>query len=160
MSNTLSHDHHLSDSDLLTLLYSAVTEQVPKGFKICPLPPIVISRIMTWLHCLLPAMQSLTEPQWSKITTGGIGKPTSKPSNLMTILSWHLHPKWATLNHCRIWCRCLHKWHPRLQGCIRCCSASIWQICATFDAVAQTFQESDLPSPCHDDNWCLAFILQ
>jgi hypothetical protein len=31
---------------------------------------------------------------------------------------------------------------------------------ATFDAVAQTFQENDLLSPCHDDNGRLVFILQ
>jgi hypothetical protein len=31
---------------------------------------------------------------------------------------------------------------------------------ATFDAVAQTFRENDLLSPCHDDNGRLVFILQ
>lgn len=63
VADSLSHDHHLSDLDLLTLLYSAVPKQVPKGFKICPLPPIVVSRITTWLCSLPPATQSPTEPQ-------------------------------------------------------------------------------------------------
>jgi hypothetical protein len=30
----------------------------------------------------------------------------------------------------------------------------------TFNAVAQTFRENDLLSPCHDNNGCLPFILQ
>jgi hypothetical protein len=33
-------------------------------------------------------------------------------------------------------------------------------VCATFDAVAQTFQANDLPSPIHDNDGKLAFLLQ
>ena len=84
VADALSRDHHLSDLDLLTLLYSAVPEQVPEGFKICPLPPVVVSRITTWLRSLPPATQSPTEPQPSGIATGGIGKPTSNSSNSRT----------------------------------------------------------------------------
>jgi hypothetical protein len=63
VANALSHDHHLSDTQLLNLFLSLIPEQFPKNFRICPLPPDIVSRIMTWLHSLLPLKQSPKEPQ-------------------------------------------------------------------------------------------------
>jgi hypothetical protein len=63
VADALSHDHHLSDTQLLNLLLSLIPEQIPNNFRICPLPPDIVSRIMTWLHSLLPLMQSPKEPQ-------------------------------------------------------------------------------------------------
>jgi hypothetical protein len=41
VADSLSHDDHLSVMELLTLLHSTIPKQVPEGFKLCPLPPII-----------------------------------------------------------------------------------------------------------------------
>jgi hypothetical protein len=63
VADSLSRDHHLSDTDLLTLLHHNIPEQVPEDFKIYPLPPSIELKIMTWLCSLPPAMQSPAAPQ-------------------------------------------------------------------------------------------------
>jgi hypothetical protein len=83
----LSCDHHLSDAALLALLLVSVPEQVPKNFNLCPIPPTIDSKIMTWHLSLPPSMQSLMAPHQSKLTTGGTETTTSSPSNLMMIHS-------------------------------------------------------------------------
>ena len=70
VSDCLSRDHHLDDSQLLALLYSAVPEQIPEGFRICPLPPAIVSRVTTWMHSLPASTQSPTAPVRSKLATG------------------------------------------------------------------------------------------
>jgi hypothetical protein len=62
VADSLSHDHHLSNTDLLTLLCRNIPEQVPKDFNIYPLPPSAELKIMTWLCSLPPAMQSPAAP--------------------------------------------------------------------------------------------------
>jgi hypothetical protein len=47
VANALSHDHHLSDTQLLNLFLSLILEQIPDNFRIWPLPPDTILRIMT-----------------------------------------------------------------------------------------------------------------
>lgn len=84
VADSLSCDHHLPDSDLLILLHSQIPAQIPEGFRICPLPPSIVSKIMTCLCNLLPAMQSPTAPVQSKITTGDTGSTSSSPLNLMS----------------------------------------------------------------------------
>jgi hypothetical protein len=63
VADALSRDHHLSDTQLLNLFLSLIQEQIPNNFRICTLPPDAVSRIMTWLHSLLPLTQSPKEPQ-------------------------------------------------------------------------------------------------
>jgi hypothetical protein len=83
VADAFSRDHHLSDTQLLNLFLSLIQEQIPNNFRICPLLPDAVSRIMTWLHSLPPLTQSPKEPQQCKLATGAIGKPTSKPLSLM-----------------------------------------------------------------------------
>jgi hypothetical protein len=73
VADSLSRDHHLSDTDLLTVLHCNIPEQVPKDFKFYPLPPSVELKITTWLCSLPPATQSPAAPQRSKIATGDTG---------------------------------------------------------------------------------------
>ncbi len=87
IADSLSRDHHLSDSELLILLHSCVPEQIPNNFRICPLPQDVVSKITTWLLSLPPSTQSPTAPPRSKLATGDIGTRTSRPSNWTTIHS-------------------------------------------------------------------------
>ena len=82
IADSLSRDHHLSDSELLNLLHSCVPEQIPNNFRICPLPPDVVSKITTWLLNLPPATQSPTEPLRSKLATGDTGSPSSRAIEL------------------------------------------------------------------------------
>jgi hypothetical protein len=70
VANALSHNQHLLDKQLLNLFLPLIPEQIPNNFRICPLLPDAISRILTWLHSLPPSTQSPKEPQQSKLTTG------------------------------------------------------------------------------------------
>ena len=63
LTKALSHDTHLDDDALLTLLLSHVPEQIPEGFCICPLLLKLVSQIMTWLHNLPASMESPGAPQ-------------------------------------------------------------------------------------------------
>jgi hypothetical protein len=92
VTDSLSRDDHLSDTDLMTVLHCNMPEQVPEDFKIYPLPPSVKLKIMTWLCSLPPAMQSPAAPQQSKIATGDIGRPTSRQSNSMMTHTSKLSP--------------------------------------------------------------------
>jgi hypothetical protein len=86
--NALSCDQHLLDKQLLNLFLSLIHKHIPNNFRICPLLLDTTSRILTWLHNLLPLMQSPKEPQQSKLTTRATGKPNSKPlSSMMTPFS-------------------------------------------------------------------------
>jgi hypothetical protein len=90
VADSLSRDHHLSDTDLLTLLRRNIPEQVPEDFKIYPLPPSVELKITTWLCSLPPATQSPAAPQRSKIATGDTGRPTSRQSNSTMTHLWRI----------------------------------------------------------------------
>lgn len=81
LADSLSRDHHLSNDKLLTLFHSTIPSQVPSNLKICPLPPDVVSKIMTWLRNLPPSTQLLMAPQRSKLATGRIGKLSLSASN-------------------------------------------------------------------------------
>jgi hypothetical protein len=87
VADSLSRDHHLSDAALLALLLSSVPEQVPKDFRLCPIPPDVDSKITTWLLSLPPSTQSPMAPHRSKLATGDTGTTTSSPLNWMMIHS-------------------------------------------------------------------------
>ncbi len=82
VADSLSHDHYLSDNNIVSLLLSNIPSQVPKDFRICPLPPNVKSKITSWLLSLPTSMQSPTEPLHSKLTIGGTGSTTLKPLSL------------------------------------------------------------------------------
>jgi hypothetical protein len=83
VAEALSCDHQLPDAKLLNIFHSLIPEQIPSNFRICRLLPDVISQIMTWLHSLPPSTKLPKAPEQSKLATGAIGKPTSKPLNLM-----------------------------------------------------------------------------
>ena len=92
LTDSLSHDTHLDNNALLTLLLSHVPKQIPEGFCICTLPLELVSRIMTWLHNLPASMESLGAPQQSKLTTGATGKHSSMRSNSMVTPSSLVSP--------------------------------------------------------------------
>jgi len=81
LTDSLSRDHHLSDSALLALLHSRIPEQIPKDFKICPLPQELVSKVTTWLHNLPASTRLPGTPLRSKLATGATGSGTSRPSN-------------------------------------------------------------------------------
>jgi hypothetical protein len=60
VSDACSRDIHLNDTDLTKLILTLVPNQVPFGFKICPLP----NEIISWLTCLLQnqPQKKLVEP--------------------------------------------------------------------------------------------------
>jgi len=74
LTDSLSHDHHLSDTELLALLHSCIPKQIPNDFRICPLPHELVSKIMTWLRNLPASTQSLRTPQRSKLATGALAQ--------------------------------------------------------------------------------------
>jgi len=85
LTDSLSRDHHLSDSELLALLHSCIPKQISEDFKICLLPQKLILKVTTWLCNLLASMQSPGTLQRSKLAAGATGSGTSRPSNsLMT----------------------------------------------------------------------------
>jgi hypothetical protein len=79
--DSLSRDHHLSDSSLLTLLQSACPTQVPKDFVIRQIPPALVSTMTTWLHNLPAYKLSPKVPHRSKLATGGTTSTTSNKSS-------------------------------------------------------------------------------
>jgi len=79
LTDSLSRDHHLSDPDLLALLYSAIPEQMPTNFKLYPLPPELVSKLTTWIRNLPASMQLPGTPLRSKLATGATGLDTSRP---------------------------------------------------------------------------------
>jgi hypothetical protein len=79
--DSLSRDHHLSTTDQLTLLQSHCPTQVPKDFEIRPVPPELVSTMMTWLRNLPASKQSPKVPHRSKLATGGTTSTTSNKSS-------------------------------------------------------------------------------
>ena len=160
VADSLSRDHHLSDAALLALLLSSVPEQVPKDFRLCPIPPDVDSKITTWLLSLPPSTQSPMAPHRSKLATGDTGTTTSSPLNWMTIHSSPPSPGARSTISLQVSEPAVRandvqdkpssKGTPPVSSTIR----------ATFDAVAQAYWANDIPSPIHDADGKLAFILQ
>jgi len=87
LTDSLSRDHHLSDLDLLALLFSEIPEQMPVNFKLYLLPPELISKLTTWVLNLPASMQSLGKPLRSKLATEATGSSISRESNLMLTYS-------------------------------------------------------------------------
>lgn len=87
LADSLSRDFHLLDDELLTLFCTLIPEQVPAGFRICPLPPELVSQVLTWMDSLPWKTPSPRAPHRSKIATGGTGKPSSSPSRSSPIPS-------------------------------------------------------------------------
>jgi hypothetical protein len=90
ISDSLSRDFHISDSNLVSLLTTAFPDQVPFGLSIHPIP----TEISSWVTSLL-----LSHPQttpWSKEQTisnfarGIDTKPTYSLSELETTSTWNL----------------------------------------------------------------------
>jgi len=50
LTDSLSCDHHLSDPDLLALLYSENPEQIPMNFKLYLLLPKLVLKLTTWIQ--------------------------------------------------------------------------------------------------------------
>jgi hypothetical protein len=84
VADCLSRDHHLTDDQLLTLLYLHVPEQLPPGFHISQLPRALSCQVTSWLVSLPQDTQLLTTPTRSKLATGDGILNTSTPSNLAT----------------------------------------------------------------------------
>jgi hypothetical protein len=80
VSDCLSHDFHLSDNELTSLIISSVPHQVPFGFYLSPIP----TEFSSWLTYLLQNQPSkeewCREPMRSKLSLGADSKCTSCPS--------------------------------------------------------------------------------
>jgi hypothetical protein len=82
VADCLSRDHHLADTELTALLVSHVPEQMPPNFNICPVPPEILSLVISALHRELPTKQSRKVPRRSKLATGVTTSATLSQSNL------------------------------------------------------------------------------
>jgi hypothetical protein len=81
-SLSLSRDHNLADSGLVSLYHHSTLNQTPHSFAINPLPN-VISSYVTWLIPKHPdSTQSSIAQQRTKIGPGLDGVPTCKRSDL------------------------------------------------------------------------------
>ena len=69
IADSLSRDHHLSDSQLSQLLHHHFPQQVPPNFTISPLPPTIIS----WINCRLRE-QPETTPEHVAQMPSSIGR--------------------------------------------------------------------------------------
>ncbi len=82
VSDCLSRDFHLNDSELTNLIQSRIPNQTPFGFFLSPLP----TEICSWLTCLLqnqpPGEVWSKEPQRSKLLLGNNTNSTCYPSEL------------------------------------------------------------------------------
>jgi hypothetical protein len=86
--DSLSRDHHLSDPAQLSLLQHHCPDQVPQDFTINPLPPELVSLMMTWLHNLPASTQSPKVPHRSKLATGDTTSTTCVKSSSTATNSW------------------------------------------------------------------------
>mmetsp|Transcript_32636 Transcript_32636/g.70664 ORF Transcript_32636/g.70664 Transcript_32636/m.70664 type:complete len:160 (+) Transcript_32636:912-1391(+) len=81
VAHVLSRDFHLTNTHLLDLLRRHVPHQLPPSFRICPLPPTIVSFLTSFLERRLPTTQSPKAPQRSKLVRGDDGSTTSDQSN-------------------------------------------------------------------------------
>ena len=72
VADALSRDFHLSDKDLTQHLFSTYPLQVPPGFKICPVPSRVLSRLYSTVRMTLLPIVTPSAPS-SAITCTGRG---------------------------------------------------------------------------------------
>jgi hypothetical protein len=99
--DSLSRDHHLSDTSQMSLLQRHCPDQVPLDFAIKPLPPEIVSLMTTWLHSLPASTQLPKVPHRSKLATGDTTSTTcnklssTETNSLMSSIpsigneSWH-----------------------------------------------------------------------
>ena len=81
VSDALSRDYILSNSQLTSLLYSTVPEQLPDNFGITPLPPEIESFISWWLLQMPARKPPREQRQISKHCRGLVGKFFVLPLN-------------------------------------------------------------------------------
>jgi hypothetical protein len=84
VADSLSWDHHITNSTLLPLLHSSFPKQMPRDFAIFPLPRRLSSQITTWLRMLPPSSQSPKVPTRSEIGTSTTTPPSSNGSSSTT----------------------------------------------------------------------------
>ena len=79
VSDILSRDHHLTDSEVVALILTSCPEQVPNGLRLLPLP----NEISSWLTLKLREQPETTlspkAPTRSKYAAGNAGSSTSAP---------------------------------------------------------------------------------
>ena len=77
VSDILSRDHHLTDSEVVALILTSCPEQVPNGLHLHPLPKEIVSWLTSKLQEQPETMQLPKEPTRSKYAAGSAGLNTS-----------------------------------------------------------------------------------
>ena len=81
VSDCLSRDFHLNDTDITHLLFSCVPHQLPPSFAIAPLPQEIVSFLYAWLLKMPAKKPSQERRTRSGLRPGDDGSSSSKPSN-------------------------------------------------------------------------------
>jgi len=81
VSDCLSRDTHLSVSQLSSMLFAHVPEQLTTDFNINPLPPMIVSQLCSWLEQETPTKESNYQPKRSDHATGNCGCASSSTSS-------------------------------------------------------------------------------
>ena len=77
LSDSLSRDFHLTNSDLTKLYFSKIPEQTPKDLEILPLPKEIESFLYSTLHRLPERTQQQERHKRSNLALGRGGHPSS-----------------------------------------------------------------------------------
>jgi len=95
VSNACSRDFHLSNFKLTHLIISHIPQQVPHGFKMCPLPKEIISWLTSPLQSQPQKQEWNQQPIPSKLSRGLVSSNTSDQSKSIQIptLTVSLHSK-------------------------------------------------------------------
>ena len=84
VTDSLSHDLHLTDKEQTNLLIASVPQQLPPAFAIAPLPPEIASFISAWLLRMPARMPSREVRTRSGLHPGLDGPNSSIPSTSAT----------------------------------------------------------------------------
>ena len=90
IADSLSRDDHLTDDELTHLFLSKYPKQVPKNFKISPLPAEIISFLFSMLQTIPEANQSVERHKRSNIEVGSGGTNSLQRSISAKIPSWSI----------------------------------------------------------------------
>ena len=89
VSDALSRDFHLDNTQLTTFLTSSVPTQLPPSFSIAPLPPAIVSFLSVWLAKMPAKQPSQEKRKRSGLLPGHDGCSSLNPSNLPGTRSWN-----------------------------------------------------------------------
>ena len=109
VADALSRDHDRTDEELTYLLFKFCPSQMPKPFKIAPLPAEISSYLISVLQ-KLPVKKQLREKHTrTKIGRGPDGKSIAFPLDLKKISTWTASPEATESN----------SWEPLPWLCVR-----------------------------------------